>query len=407
MKGISQYPYSLKQAHERIEELESQLSRLLVENSALRAINTPKRSSQTTSSTKPATPSGIKNYARATVSSRCKDRSTPQKSNGNDKKPPRTVVIAGERYIYKAGVPTPITTRDTWTNLPRYSVATKASDRRASEIQTERWEKESKRVEPPWPTTTWNVAEQKDFIPAPYPIESSFSDQDTLVGDDPEEDSLAKMSRLDERLDFGSDVVFIDVRTGLDYLREAAEITQFAIFEAGSCMPEWNVSQFAEDPNAVRLGRDEMKVWMGSTFPGSTRCHNGYKCNDIYNALLDIVPMRNTICHPCGYALGDAVRLDKLLYRAQRFSVMVGDENRTLKIRGLRDKLRTVAETSLQEVKSLRHLVLQPYYEMDPKIHHKKMFDRALLDERNNNYWGCEEVLAVAHEWERVEDYSG
>lgn len=257
MKYVSEYPYSLKQAHKRIEELESELSILLVENAALRDINRPKRSSPTASSTKPTTPSGTKNYARATVSSRCKDKSIPQKPDGNDNKAPRAVLIAGERYVYKAGVPTLVTTKDSWTKLPRYSASTCASDHRTYAIRVERAQRD-KRVERPWPKTSWSVVKEKDFIPPPYSPEPTFSDADTVIGDALEVESLAKMSRLDDRLDLRPDIVYIDVRTGLGYLREAAEITQHAIFEAGSCMPEWKVSQFDDDPTPC--------VW------GETRC---------------------------------------------------------------------------------------------------------------------------------------
>ncbi|KAI0860622.1 hypothetical protein F4860DRAFT_514792 [Xylaria cubensis] len=435
MKYVIAYSDRLAKAHKQIKELESECSRLLNENAALRAIKTTTRSSPTAKPrTKPAVSNDVKHYTKPTVSSRGKDKSLQlQKLNTNDDKAHRAVLINGRRHIYAAGVPTPVVTMDTWTQCPSYMSDTSASCKRRSEILEESKERRNRvdlrRLKPPtkpkstdfnyswdvpveetgpeslgsgcsWGTTLvdedklCSVESQLESSASSISSQTALSTADTEVGN-PLEQCLAQSSRLDDELDLGHEIVYIDPTSGLRSLREAVELTQQAILDVKSCMPEWHSWIFEDNPNLVRLGRDEMMSWMGS-FEYSRRIHNGYPCRDICHALLRLPPLRNTICHPRGPELRDPENLDYLLQNAQRVSIMLGDEKRAHSIRGIRDALRAEVEMCMQEIKDVHDLAALPFYEAEHKAHHSRMF-KTILDER---YTGCKEALAVAQAWQ-------
>ncbi|KAI1741223.1 hypothetical protein F4680DRAFT_464645 [Xylaria scruposa] len=422
MKYVSEYSDRLEKANKRVKYLESERSRLLNENAALRAIKAPTRASPTAKSTRSSISNDTKHYTQATVSSRCKSKSMPLQESNNNDKAPRAIVINGKRHIYAAGVPTLMTTMDDWTECPRYMGNTKASNNRMSKLLEERMERRNRvdlrRLKAPvkpkspdlnsiWSGPSWGttlVEEDKlcseqpqwESSPSSMPAETALSTTDTEVGN-PSEQSLAQKSRLDDRLNLGDEVVYIDTRSGLKYLREAFEITQHAILDVKKCMPEWRSWMSEDDPNLVRLGRDEMISWMGS-FEYSGRFHNGRPCRYIYYDLLRLPPLRNTICHPRGCELRDPENLDNLLQNAQKVSVVLGDEKRAQAIRGIRDALRTEVDMCVQEIKDVHDLASLPYYEAEYKTHHLKMFERILQYE---SYDGCKTTLAVAQAWQQ------
>ncbi|KAI0478321.1 hypothetical protein F4859DRAFT_521169 [Xylaria cf. heliscus] len=404
MKYISDESRRLSEARKRIKELEDECSRLRTQEAGVCGTRPPRRSSPKSSSlVQPTATNDTRHYAQATVSSRCKNKFTPQKSNRQDDAATRPVLIDGRGYIYKAGVPIEIPPME-WIG---YMNDTKASRSRYYEIREER-EERKKRVDIRRQKPQ-HRKEPEEQLPTPSPSPPpviSTTDEEAIFTSDPEpekapEDGLIRTSRLDEKLSLGHDLVYIDIKTGLDYLREAAEITQHAIFDVKSCMPEWDTSMFQGDPNLVRLGRDEMINWMGYEFIESRRFHNGYRCEEISYDLLDVVLLRNTICHPRGSELGDPKNLDRLLKYAQRVSVVLGDEQKALKIRYIRDTLRAEVDNCLQEIKDLKYLACQPYYGVTHKRHHLKMF-KTILEYYNDDYKGCKDVLAVAQAWQGV-----
>ncbi|TRX93643.1 hypothetical protein FHL15_005319 [Xylaria flabelliformis] len=435
MKYVSAYSDRLEKAHKRIKELESERSKLLNENAALRAIKTATISSPTAKPrTKPTVSNDNKHYTQPTVSSRGKGKSVPlQKLDTNDEKAHRAVLINGRRHIYAAGVPTPVITIDAWTQRPSYMNGTSASCKRRSEIYEESMERRNRvdlrRLKPPAKPKSidsnycWNVPVEEtkpESLRSDYSWGTTLVDEDKLCSEEsqlessassilsqtalstadtevsnPVEQCLAQRSRLDDNLDLGNEIVYIDPTSGLRSLREAFEMTQQAILDVKSCMPEWHSWIFEDNRNLVRLGRDEMIRWMGS-FEYSRRFHNGYPCRDIYHALLRLPPLRNTICHPRGCELRDPENLDYLLRDAQRVSVMLGDEKRAQSIRVIRDALRTEVEMCMQEIKDVHDLAALPFYEAEHKAHHSIMF-KMILDER---YTGCQKALTVAQAWQ-------
>ncbi|KAI0547164.1 hypothetical protein F4679DRAFT_586722 [Xylaria curta] len=428
MKYVSEYSERLEKAYKRIKDLEIERSKLLNENAALRAIKTPTRSSPTAKSTKPSLSNDTKHYAQTTVSSRSKSKPMPlqRSDNNNNDQASRAVVINGKRHIYAAGVPTPTINMSDWTQYPRYMSSTNASCKRNSELLGERMERRNRvdlrRLTPPakpkspdlnscWSDPSWGSAtlveenkscseeQQWESSSSSTPSETALSTTDTEVGNQSEQD-LAQRSRFDDHLYLGDEVVYIDTTSGLKYLREAFEIIQQAIWDVKSCMPEWRGWMLGDNPNLVRLGRDEMTSWIGS-FEYSKRFHNGYPCWSIYNYLLNLPPLRNTICHPRGRELRDPKNLDGLLKNAQWVSVVLGDEDRAQKIRGIRDALRTEVDMCVQEIKDIHDLSSLPYYEAEHKTHHLKMFKKILELLEDERYNGCKGVLAIAQAWQR------
>ncbi|KAI8949383.1 hypothetical protein F4801DRAFT_603307 [Xylaria longipes] len=435
MKHINEESCRLKQANKRIEELESKLSKLLNENAALRAIKTPKESSRTTTPpTKSTIPNDTRHYAQSTVSSRCKDNSMPQKPQRNGDKAPRAVLINGERCVYKAGGLTHITT--SWGPYPRFMEDTKASCNRNFEIFEETWArkrqldfrnlKRQPKEEPRKSDTRCStpIVEEVELLPeepqqqtpsSPTLPEPTFSTAGTEVesweSSDTEvervgtkvesalEPDLAEKTRLNDHLNLRKEIIYIKSKTGLDFLRRAAEITQNAIFDFRSFMPEWKTWMFEDGPHVVRLGRDEMIRWMGGCNEYCENLHNGRLGRDISRTLLSVVCLRNTISHPHGYELRDPERLDYRLVNAQNVSIVLGDEKRALEIRGIRDALRTEVDRSLQEIKDLCHLTPLPYCNVDYQSHHVETFQSVLYD---GYHGGSKEVLAAAEAWERV-----
>ncbi|KAI0448902.1 hypothetical protein F5B21DRAFT_509713 [Xylaria acuta] len=207
MKYPSEHSDSLSNANEETQELNSERSKLLNENAALRAIKTQKESVRTTTSfTKPTIENDIKHYAQATASSRCRDKSTPpQKSHRNDDKASRAISINGERQVHKAGVSTLVTTMNDWTELPCYMDKTRASCNREYELWKEREEREKRvdlrglkpqtKLKSSWPDSGWNtsIVEEVELWPEepqPQLFTPPMSPETTLSTEDTEVESV-------------------------------------------------------------------------------------------------------------------------------------------------------------------------------------------------------------------------
>lgn len=434
MKYISQQSDRLSQAFRRIDELEKENATLRKEIFILRsktphsqkpsACNSEKASNGTTIS---------KNYTRSTAASRRKETPKLQTSGDNqyeNRRSPVTIGILEQEYIYKDGVPIPMDYRYRW-QRPRYmSQETEASSSRDLWLCWERREREKKmaeirkrRVTQKLPTPPISEYEFESFPPPPISEEEEAESPPTppiseeevesppeepiltpssegIETKDAPEPDLTKRSRLDESLGLPNNYVEIDSKSGLTYLRKAAEIAQEAIYEIGSSgTPGWY--RFDDGPHLVRLGRLELTDWLGDT-PRSKLARNGHDAHTIYYAILDVVYLRNEISHPFGGALRDPRHVDWSLRSVQRLAVVLGDEKRAFEVRKLRDMLRDEAHRSMQDLQDLYHLTLQPYSpKMQYKFHHVVLFKNVLRSSSNYD----EQIIAVANIWGSQNDW--
>ncbi|KAI1272187.1 hypothetical protein F5Y07DRAFT_380435 [Xylaria sp. FL0933] len=222
------------------------------------------------------------------------------------------------------------------------------------------------------------------------------------------EETLAEKTRLHEKLEIFSVRIFTDSKKSLDYLRRAAEVVQKSIFDAHKNGLSGRF-ELEDGPHLVRLGRNELWSWLGAechdVYPSPVYyklAYNGHRGDEVYDAILKVVELRNTISHADGDDLRYAACVDWLLSRAQNVCVVLGDEKGALEIRDIRDALRADADNVRRYVRDLHFLSVQPYpVTFDLEFHHVKMFERIM--KRNECIEsGMEEnaeFLAVARAW--------
>ncbi|KAI1190806.1 hypothetical protein F5B17DRAFT_385119 [Nemania serpens] len=171
-----------------------------------------------------------------------------------------------------------------------------------------------------------------------------------------ETDPIAVRTWLDENLSFDV-MVYTDTAKSLDYLRQAVDLCQGLIYHMGntSCL-RWR-HLWVDGPHLVRLGRSEIQCWTEGWCPSVGE----YDGSAVYNALLNLVELRNTISHPDGDDLGNAQRTDWLLRRAQEFCVVLGCESAAVKVRQLRDALLAEANQSWQDLLDLCLVIQHPF----------------------------------------------
>lgn len=427
MKHISQYSVRLSQAFKKIEELEKKNTRIREELIGLRTSN----KQGTSCLTKSASTNEQPHFAQSTKSSSNKHKSRPQNHNRSKCMTGRAVLISGQLHTKKAGVPLHIAPQKTPScHGPRYISATRASHNREIEIADERLKHKKKqeeikrrRVSPrlPSPPTSrcnshvrWNSDTVADFMSSEaywgwssnfrekkedLPLEESpaeVSSGDAEVKSDPPVD-LATRSRVDEILGLTSPAP-IDSKKGFSYLRRAFHIVQQIVFDVATS-PGWQGGGYEEGPHLVRLGRDELLSWMGvNCMP-----YNGYTTSKICNDLLFVVSLRNALCHPNGNTFRDSTEVERLLRHAQRVTVTLGDEKAAMELREMRETLRSEAKQSLQDIRDMYHLSLQPHHEeLAYKFHHLPLF-KEVLSLHQRGHWNKskeeKEFVVIAQAW--------
>ncbi|KAJ8110739.1 hypothetical protein ONZ43_g5798 [Nemania bipapillata] len=239
--------------------------------------------------------------------------------------------------------------------------------------------------------------------PAEEPLSTTPPSEDieVEVGDAPEP-SLAKRSRLNDNLNHATRSVVIDSKRALDYLRRGIEIAQGVVFEISSSRaPGW--CHFEDGPHLVRFGRSELMYWIGEECPRSYLARNGHSADTVHSALLDIVPIRNSISHPVGQWLRCPIDADDSLRRVHSLAIILGDEKRAFEARRLRDELRDETNRLVQDVLDLYYLTLQPYApKMEYKSNHVALFKYALRNYDPSVH--SAQLMAVARMWARQEE---
>ncbi|KAI1288165.1 hypothetical protein F5Y03DRAFT_405061 [Xylaria venustula] len=363
MKYISQYSDRLEQAFKRIDELEKENNQLRAENVALRGAKS--RRSTTNFSIKSPSTQSSHTYAQPTVSSQNKSKMQPPVPGKDEERKPCNCTPI---LVYDTNAPK-------LNRQPGYMNRTNSSCRRESACWAERYMRKKEAEErlarrsrgktpqhdstydSEWDSPSYETKldhERVSMVDEPYPTDLEIEKKT--------EGDLAQRSRLEERHGLSDLTVQLDSKKSLDYLCRAAEIVQQSIFDATqNGMGAWR--DFDDDgPHLVRLGRDELKRWMGK-YPYCELAYNGYSASEIHYVVFNVVGVRNAISHPEGDWLRDLDVVYGLLQRAQRASLVLGNEEGTMEIREMRDAVCSDAMKDIEYLQGLYHLALQPCQE--------------------------------------------
>ena len=117
----------------------------------------------------------------------------------------------------------------------------------------------------------------------------------------------------------------------------------------------------------------------------------------VWWALSSLTHVRNSYCHFRGG--GDARDLDGDLASVQKLPVAVGDEDRAMRARGLRDQLKEAAEQSLTELKTLGLLSSLPYHGGLDWAPHHEYFCRVNVNYFNRSYPEDLAILQAIETW--------
>ncbi|KAI0202447.1 hypothetical protein F4808DRAFT_421673 [Astrocystis sublimbata] len=159
-----------------------------------------------------------------------------------------------------------------------------------------------------------------------------------------------------------------------------------------------------------------MHSWMMSA-KSSKQNYKGLQVWETCTRLLFVSKLRNVVCHPRKEELRDVKGLDCLLETAQIAIIYLGDAQRALQIRDLRDNLHAMACEEQRQISNLVYLLRLPYYEAEHEDRRLKMLQHVLRvvegfkDFEGNDqpkqhalYHGYYEFLKVARAWEVRQD---
>lgn len=178
------------------------------------------------------------------------------------------------------------------------------------------------------------------------------------------------------------------------HLRAAHSLAQATLWHAlRSHWPEAQHRYYLEGPSTIRFGRSELENCFGSAqYPSQRNAMCGLPPGCVYSSMLGVVDLRNAICHPDGnLTLRD---LDRLMQRAQKLSVTLLDESRSMQIRALRDMLQRRAREEFDAIETVALLEQSP--EAIQRRHwtlHHQIFLHGI------GHW------AKAHEAEAIEEF--
>lgn len=369
-KIIQPIAHQLQRAQEEIDRLRKLNSDLEIKNLALinrlaryERVNTHE-DSQSRRTSRSLSPSGpVSHYQKSTRVSRNREVGPKDKPST----PPRLLVtVQGARVEYSEGVITKCETiyQDwEWDTTPRYQKSTISSINR----EVDWWKIKGKPVRSSWDTKTLTA-------PTPEPKADGWStgpkSQDTQSEEParlriaPELTTLSVQSRLQDRqwLDGPSGHVEIPSSTAYRLLCRAFRLAQETFHNAArDHWPRvWRTRRLREGPQEVLFGFSELEHCFGSYCPRGLEIGTS-SSNDVHSAAMDMVSVRNNVCHFGGRFWTDLESYDDLLKRCQTLAVTVQDEKRSFKIREIRDLLRKEADRTFAEIEALGTLAALPY----------------------------------------------
>ncbi|KAI1772173.1 hypothetical protein F4818DRAFT_444405 [Hypoxylon cercidicola] len=405
-KIVNSHAATLKEARKIIEEQRKQIEVLSRENRLLRARATP-----TASITRESSPSWSDHETcrRATkydsptrafinrVAETCKTKRQTEKIKRTE------VNVDGASYHYTNGRLIQISHPHI---VPRYMQETRSS---LAKSEARGWGptfRVSCKSDYSFIEDSVDSGEERDMPPpeetsddedtSPGPVLYTMNDLKKLVGE-PVRDLFPK---------FG---VQISSKDGFDVLRAAHRIAQEAFYDAARKFWPSIWDSIQEGPHLVRLGRTEIGQYMGETGTHFDLSLCGSQHSTVYYTLLDLVDLRNTLCHP-GTPLQSVCGVDSHLLAVQMFTLALRDEQRSMKIRSMRDELRRLAVESFDRINCFSSLAVLPFAnEANPhwEPYQKSMFRTVLLIDVESDWRGFDTelqdryrgLLQVAQAW--------
>ena len=164
----------------------------------------------------------------------------------------------------------------------------------------------------------------------------------------------------------------IPFRVQSQVLRSALRFAQETLWSAlRSHWPSLQRSLYLEGPEEVKFGREELYRGFGNEdFPSEANEMCGQPRANVILRVLDVVFLRNAVCHP-GHRTTREV--DRLLEQAQALAVVLQDGTRAFKIRKLRDELQNEATKAYEEIEAFTGLASLPFAK-EWAMHHQRFF---------------------------------
>ena len=192
---------------------------------------------------------------------------------------------------------------------------------------------------------------------------------------------------------------FIPFRVQSQVLRSALRLAQETLWSAlRSHWPSLQRSLYLEGPEEVKFGRGELYRGFGNEdFPSEANEMCGQPRANVVLRVLDVVFLRNAVCHP-GHRTTREV--DRLLEQAQALAVVLQDGTRAFKIRKLRDELQNEATKAYEEIEAFTGLATLPFAK-EWAMHHQRFFASVRCELQWSEYSGKYPEIAIqaAREW--------
>ncbi|KAI1770834.1 hypothetical protein F4818DRAFT_454993 [Hypoxylon cercidicola] len=403
----------LSQTRKQMANLERENKLLRLENRRLKALVAPRTS---TTPTPPPTPTSKSDDQKSPRLKTRFDSPTQAFTNRVTQKRvervDRTKVrVDGVTYVYANGRPLQLDAK------PRYMQETRSFHVKHKEaLVGSSWGVSTSSSSSGW--DGWGISSTEDDTTSSDTTASEVTADTEDTGDEtlPTQTNLRSSGEINELISesvlkyFPQNKVWISSKIGFQILTAGHRIAQQTFYDAARQFWPKLFRRFEDGPQLVRLGRDEMHSYIGEAcnIVDLTLC--GCNQSSVYDALMDLVHLRNAICHPGTGSQQDIYTLDNHLRSVEKFTIALGNDEQSALIRSLRGELRKEATGSLDACNRYSPLAALPFAgEVDPQWEpyqigmFREILDQAAIgrweaytDEEKNLYMG---LFRVAHAW--------
>lgn len=168
-------------------------------------------------------------------------------------------------------------------------------------------------------------------------------------------------------------VLYVPGEVSYKLLGEGLELARHGFYEfCRQRVAGLSLGAYYDGPYSVRFGYSEMEGNDVEHFIPKDTLSN----QRIRWALEDLPFVRNTFCHFCCCADSVFFELNCNLGRIQELLLAPGDEERAMRARGLRDRLRQAADPCMAEMETMEQISSLPLHAgLDWAPHHERSFD--------------------------------
>ncbi|KAL7621776.1 hypothetical protein AAE478_007275 [Parahypoxylon ruwenzoriense] len=407
VKMVNYVQAQLAAARRVIEELQAENKALVRRNESLqceikrrqastrRKIPSEPRGNPITSSEDDQTCRKQPNYIQPTEASKNRAAETGIKRMANHNAQPRIAVFCGQSYAYgKAHLK-----QLSYTNgvLPRYMQDTQSSSAKKEWPITRRLDQ--------WDINMTTYVSRPDYEEGESPenVDNENFDGENFDGEaitDTDQIWQMRSSQLSglDRSKFTDNAVYIPSKIGLEILTAGFRIVQEAVYEAAQMFWPFLWKQFSDGPHLVTFGRVELNHRLACHTKDLSLC--GSPSHIVVDALMDIVDLRNRICHPEQYCLQNPEGIDIYLQDAEKLSIIIGDEGRRMQLTSLRSRLVQTGRDVVNEIHQFYPLAMLPFTNFEPhwEPHIERIFKMAIYKQHRGDD-GDPHILQVAYKW--------